>query len=70
MPGIFQARILEWVAISFSPDFPDPGIEPGFPTLYADALLSEPPGKSNVRQRKKTATYKPRIKASEEINPP
>ena len=49
MPGIFQARILEWVAISFSPDFPDPGIEPGFPTLYADALRSEPPGKSNVR---------------------
>ena len=25
--GIFQARILEWVAISFSKDLPDPGIE-------------------------------------------
>ena len=25
---IFQARILEWVAISFSRDLPDPGIEP------------------------------------------
>ena len=24
---------------------PDPGIEPGSPTLQADALLSEPPGK-------------------------
>ena len=24
----------------------DPGIEPGVPTLYADALSSEPPGKS------------------------
>ena len=27
--GIFQARILEWVAISFSRDLPNPGIKPG-----------------------------------------
>ena len=26
--GIFQARILEWVAISFPGDLTDPGIEP------------------------------------------
>ena len=26
-------------------DLPDPGIEPGSPTLQADALTSEPPGK-------------------------
>ena len=26
--GILQASILEWVAISFSGDLPDPGIEP------------------------------------------
>ena len=26
-------------------DLPDPGIEPGSPTLQADALVSEPPGK-------------------------
>ena len=25
-------------------DLPDPGITPGSPTLWADALLSEPPG--------------------------
>ena len=25
--GIFQARIMEWVAISFSGDLPDPGKE-------------------------------------------
>ena len=31
--GIFQARVLEWVAISFSRDLPDPGIEPGSSTL-------------------------------------
>ena len=43
--GILQARILEWFAISFSRDSPDPGIEPGFPTLQAESLLSEPLGK-------------------------
>ena len=26
-------------------DLPKPGIEPGWPALQADALLSEPPGK-------------------------
>jgi len=31
--GIFQARIKEWVAISFSRDLPDPGIEPAIPSL-------------------------------------
>ena len=94
VPGILQARTLEWVAISFSKawkwkvkvkslscvrllatpwtaayqappsmgfsrqeywsglPFPSPGdrlytgIEPGSPALYADALPSEPPGKS------------------------
>ena len=35
-----------WSGLLFpSPDLPDPGIEPGSPTLWADALLSEPPGK-------------------------
>jgi len=36
--GIFQARILEWVAISFSEIFPTQGLNPGLPhsrqTLY------------------------------------
>ena len=40
--GIFQARILEWAAISFSKDLLNSGIEPGSPALQADALLSEP----------------------------
>ena len=37
-----------WSGLSFpSPgDLPDPGIEPGSPTLYADDLPSEPRGKS------------------------
>ena len=47
--GILQPRILEWVAISFSRDLPNPGIEPGSPTLRADALRSEPPGKPNCK---------------------
>ena len=43
--GILQARILEWVAISFSRGFPHPGIEPRSRALQADDLPSEPPGK-------------------------
>ena len=31
--GIFQAIVLEWISISFSRDLPEPGIEPGSPTL-------------------------------------
>ena len=37
-------------------DLPNPGIEPGSPTLLADALPSEPPGKSLTRNDK-TASY-------------
>ena len=40
--------ILEWVAIPFSKDLPDPGIEPRSPTLQVDSLPSEPPGKQYV----------------------
>ena len=42
--GILRARILEWVAIPFSGDLPNPGIEPGSPALQANSLLSESPG--------------------------
>ena len=44
--AILQARILEWVAMPSPGDLPDPGTEPRSPTLQADALLSEPSGKS------------------------
>ena len=43
--GIFQARVLEWVAISSPGDLPDPRMEPGSPALQAGALPSEPRGK-------------------------
>ena len=33
------------MAIPSPGDLPDPGIEPGFPALQAESLLSEPPGK-------------------------
>ena len=42
--GILQARILEWVAISFSKRSPDPGIESGSPGLTG-RFFTEPPGK-------------------------
>ena len=42
--GILQAKTLEWVAISFSGDCPNPGVRPGSPAFQEDSLLSEPPG--------------------------
>ena len=42
---ILQARILEWVAIPFSRDLPNPGIKPRSPSLQADSLPAELPGK-------------------------
>ena len=36
--GSFQTRILEWVAIPFPGDLPDPGIEPRSPALQADSF--------------------------------
>ena len=43
--GILQARVLEWLPFPLPGDLPDPGIEPWSPTLQAEALTSEPPGK-------------------------
>ena len=31
--GVLQARILEWVAVPFPGDFPNPGMEAGSPEL-------------------------------------
>ena len=45
-PSIEFSRQEHWSGLPFpSPgDLPNPGIEPGSPTLQADALQSEPPG--------------------------
>ena len=46
--GILQARVLEWVALPFSRDLPNPGVEPKSPTLQADSLPAEPAGKPSI----------------------
>ena len=43
--GILQARILEWVAVPFSRDLPNPGIRPRSSSLQVDSLPAEPEGK-------------------------
>ena len=49
-PSMGFSRQEHWSGLPFpSPgDLPDPEIEPGSPTLQADALPSEPPGKSKL----------------------
>ena len=49
--GILQARILEWVAISFSRGSSRPRDWNGFPAFQEDALTSEPPGKHGVTSK-------------------
>ena len=44
--GILQARILCGLPCPPAGDVRNPGMEPRFPTLQADSLPSEPPGKS------------------------
>ena len=46
LPSMGFSRQAYWSGLPFpSPgDLPNPGIKPGSPTLWADALLSEPPG--------------------------
>ena len=43
--GILQVRIQEWVAVPFSRDLPNPGIESRSPALQADSLPAESLGK-------------------------
>ena len=45
--GIFQARVLEWIAISFSRGSSQPRNRIWFPAFQADALASEPPGNAS-----------------------
>ena len=46
--GIFQARILEWVAIPSPEDLPHPGIECASPALAGGFFTIAPPGKPLV----------------------
>ena len=44
-PSSLPSSSVQWVAISFSRDLPDPGMTPGSPALQADSLPIEPLGK-------------------------
>ena len=46
--GILAARILEWVAISFCRDLPDPGMEPTSPAWQVDSLPLSNQGSDHV----------------------
>ena len=43
--GISQARILNWVVISFSRGSSQPGVEPASSALAGTFFTTEPPGK-------------------------
>ena len=46
--AILQARILERVVVPSLGDLPNSGIKHRSPTLQADSLLTEPPGKPSL----------------------
>ena len=62
--GILQARILEWVAIPFSRDLPDPGIEPGSPALQANSVPSELPREPQNRPQIRNLSHVKKNKLS------
>ena len=57
--GIFQARILEWVAIAYTPgDLSNLGIKPVSPALAGGFFTTEPAGKqSNHRSPLKARIF-------------
>ena len=54
--GISQARVLEWIAISFSNGSLDTRIEPVSPALAGGFFTTEPPGKPHIYIHKHTYT--------------
>ena len=58
---IFQARILEWVAISYSRDLPDSGIKPSSlasPALAGGFFITEPLGSPKAGWLLRNKNYK------------
>ena len=49
--GIFRARILEWIAISYSTGSSWPWIKPESPALADESFTTEPPGKPQISQQ-------------------
>ena len=48
--GIFQARLLEWVAFPSPGDLPNSGTEPRSPALQVNSLPAKPQGKPSLNQ--------------------
>ena len=46
--GIFQARILKWVAFSLPGDLPSPGINPASPALAGGFFTTAPSGNISI----------------------
>ena len=46
--GILQGIIVEWVAVPFPEDLPNPGIKHRSPTVQVASLPAEPPGNINT----------------------
>ena len=46
--GFFRQEYRSGLPFPSPGDLPNPGIEPGSPTLQAEALPSEPPGKKTI----------------------
>ena len=55
--GVSQARILGWLAISFSRGLTDPGTKLRYPALQADSLPTKPPGKLLASLRASNYTF-------------
>ena len=49
--GISQARILDWVTVSFPGDLPNPGLELTSPELTGGFFTIESPGKPHIHSR-------------------
>ena len=57
--GISQARILEWVAFSFSRDLPDPGMELMTPAWQANSLPLNDLGSPTEGEEERKILYFP-----------
>ena len=55
--GILQARILEWVAMPFSRDLPDPGIEKNFLQLLHQRQIFLPLSHREAQMQKMIILY-------------
>ena len=55
--GMLQARILEWVAISYSRGSCQPRDWVRFSCMQADSLPSEPPQKQSLMHKRSTTTH-------------